>query len=83
MTTIQTAPAIAFVDLASQHAEIDHEVAEGMRRVIDSCAFVNGPDVAAFESAWAGYCGRDHALGCRQRDGRARARPPGHRCGGG
>ncbi len=63
MTTVQTAPAIAFVDLASQHAEIDHEVAEGMRRVIDSCAFVNGPDVAAFESAWAGYCGRDHALG--------------------
>ena len=34
-----------------------------MRRVIDACAFVNGPDVAAFESAWAGYCGRAHALG--------------------
>ena len=63
MTTVQSAPAVTFVDLASQHAEIDHEVAEGMRRVIDSCAFVNGPDVAAFESAWAGYCGRDHALG--------------------
>ena len=38
-------------------AEIQHEVEEGMRRVMDACAFVNGPDVAAFESAWAGYCG--------------------------
>jgi dTDP-4-amino-4,6-dideoxygalactose transaminase len=63
MTTIQSAPAITFVDLASQHAEIEHDVEVGMRRVIDACAFVNGPDVAEFESAWAGYCGRAHAVG--------------------
>jgi dTDP-4-amino-4,6-dideoxygalactose transaminase len=63
MTTVQSAPAITFVDLASQHAEIEHEVEEGMRRVIDACAFVNGPDVAEFESAWARYCGRAHAVG--------------------
>ena len=63
MTTVQSAPAVTFVDLASQHAEIEHEVEEGLRRVMDACAFVNGPDVAAFESAWAGYCGRSHALG--------------------
>jgi dTDP-4-amino-4,6-dideoxygalactose transaminase len=63
MTTVHSAPAITFVDLASQHAEIAHEVEEGMRRVMEACAFVNGPDVAAFESAWAGYCGRTHAVG--------------------
>ena len=63
MTTVQSAPAITFVDLASQHAEIEQEVAAGMRRVIDACAFVNGPDVADFESAWATYCGRAHAVG--------------------
>jgi dTDP-4-amino-4,6-dideoxygalactose transaminase len=63
MTIVQSAPAITFVDLASQHAEIEHEVEAGMRRVIDACAFVNGPDVADFESAWAGYCGRAHAVG--------------------
>ncbi len=63
MTTVQSAPAVTFVDLASQHAEIEHEVEAGLRRVMDACAFVNGPDVAAFESAWAGYCGRAHALG--------------------
>jgi dTDP-4-amino-4,6-dideoxygalactose transaminase len=63
MTTVHSPPAIRFVDLASQHAEVEREVAAGLRRVIDACAFVNGPDVAAFESAWAGYCGRAHAVG--------------------
>jgi dTDP-4-amino-4,6-dideoxygalactose transaminase len=63
MTTVHSAPAITFVDLASQHAEIEHEVEAGMRRVIDACAFVNGPDVAEFESAWSAYCGRAHAVG--------------------
>jgi dTDP-4-amino-4,6-dideoxygalactose transaminase len=63
MTTVESAPAITFVDLASQHAEIAHDVEAGMRRVIDACAFINGPDVAAFESAWAAYCGRAHAVG--------------------
>ena len=63
MTTVHSAPAITFVDLASQHAEIEHEVTAGMRRVIEACAFINGPDVADFESAWAGYCGRAHAVG--------------------
>ena len=63
MTTVQSAPTVTFVDLASQHAEIEHDVEEGLRRVMDACAFVNGPDVAVFESAWAGYCGRSHALG--------------------
>jgi len=63
MTTVHSAPAITFVDLASQHADVEHEVEAGLRRVIDACAFINGPDVAAFESAWAAYCGRSHAAG--------------------
>jgi dTDP-4-amino-4,6-dideoxygalactose transaminase len=63
MTTVQSAPAVTFVDLASQHAEVEQEVAAGLRRVIDACAFINGPDVAAFESVWAAYCGRAHAVG--------------------
>jgi dTDP-4-amino-4,6-dideoxygalactose transaminase len=63
MTTVHTAPAVTFVDLASQHADVAQEVEAGLRRVIDTCAFVNGPDVAAFESAWAAYCGRARAVG--------------------
>jgi dTDP-4-amino-4,6-dideoxygalactose transaminase len=62
-TTMETAPAVTFVDLASQHAEVEHEVSAGLRRVMDACAFVGGPDVGAFESAWAAYCGRAHAVG--------------------
>ena len=63
MTAVQSAPAVTFVDLASQHAEVEQEVETGLRRVMDASAFINGPDVAAFESAWADYCGRAHALG--------------------
>jgi dTDP-4-amino-4,6-dideoxygalactose transaminase len=62
-TTIQSAPAVTFVDLASQHAEVEHEVTAGLHRIMDACAFVGGPDVDAFESAWAAYCGRTHAVG--------------------
>jgi dTDP-4-amino-4,6-dideoxygalactose transaminase len=62
-TTIESAPAVTFVDLASQHAEVEHEVGSGLLRVMDTCAFVGGPDVGAFESAWADYCGRAHAVG--------------------
>ncbi len=65
MTAVPSASTrpIAFVDLASQHAEIKDEVERGMRHVMDQCAFINGAEVRAFESAWAAYCNRAHAVG--------------------
>ena len=40
-------------------AEIDAAIAG----VVDSGAFILGPDVAAFEREWADYCGAEHAIG--------------------
>jgi dTDP-4-amino-4,6-dideoxygalactose transaminase len=54
---------IPLVDLAWQHREIADEVKVGIERVMESGAFILGPDVAAFESEFARACGVAHAIG--------------------
>lgn len=53
---------IPLVDLASQHAQIAAEVAEGWERVIAATAFVGGEDVTAFEDDFAAFCGVEHCV---------------------
>lgn len=45
--------------LAPLRAEIDAAIAG----VVDSGAFILGPEVAAFEQEFAAYCGAEHAIG--------------------
>ena len=40
---------IPLVDLAAQHREVADDVAAGWSAVLDRTAFINGPQVAAFE----------------------------------
>ena len=40
---------IPLVDLAAQHREVADEVADGWAGVLERTAFINGPQVAAFE----------------------------------
>ncbi|MFZ4517982.1 MAG: DegT/DnrJ/EryC1/StrS family aminotransferase [Microthrixaceae bacterium] len=54
---------VPFVDLGWQHAEIAAEVEEGFGRVLDATAFIDGPDVAAFEDEFAAFSGRGHCIG--------------------
>ena len=54
---------IPLVDLAWQHAEIADEVRAGFDRVIESGAFVLGPDVESFESEFAEASGVAHCVG--------------------
>ena len=54
---------IPLVDLSRQYAAIQHEVLPAIQRVIEQNAFVSGPAVAAFETAFAGYCGVRHCIG--------------------
>ncbi len=54
---------IPLVDLAAQHAEISEEVTQGFARVFASTAFILGPEVAAFEQAFAAACGVAHCVG--------------------
>ena len=54
---------IPLVDLAAQQAEVDDEVQAGLKTVFASTAFIGGPDVAAFEQAYAGLVGVRHCIG--------------------
>jgi dTDP-4-amino-4,6-dideoxygalactose transaminase len=57
------APKIPLVDLGWQHRQIAADVAEGFERVLSATAFVEGPDVGAFEAEFAAYCGVTHCIG--------------------
>ena len=52
------------VDLIGQHAKIQTELDQAMRRVQDSGAFVKGPEVAAFAEELADFTGAKHVIPC-------------------
>jgi dTDP-4-amino-4,6-dideoxygalactose transaminase len=54
---------IPFVDLKAQYQSIKDEVNSAVLQVLESCQFVLGPEVGAFEEEFAAYCGTSHALG--------------------
>jgi dTDP-4-amino-4,6-dideoxygalactose transaminase len=58
-----TPAAIPLVDLRAQHGEIADEIREGLARVIAHGAFVLGPEVRAFEEAFARFTGVTHCVG--------------------
>src|SRR5690349_11470523 len=53
---------IPFLDLVTQHRELEEELIEAMRRALRSAAFIGGPEVEAFEREFASYCGAKHAV---------------------
>ncbi len=50
-------------DLVALHAPLAGALSAAVRRVLDSGWFILGPEVAAFEEAFAAYCGVGHAVG--------------------
>ncbi|GII53531.1 glutamine--scyllo-inositol aminotransferase [Planotetraspora thailandica] len=54
---------IPFVDLRAAHAEVADEILQGFDRVLRDTAFVQGPDVAAFEEEFAQFSGVPHCVG--------------------
>ncbi len=56
---------IPFVDLKAQYQSIKHEVGPAIERVLESCEFTLGSEVAAFEAEFAAYY-RDRARPRRQ-----------------
>ena len=52
-----------FVDLAWQHEVIADNVLEPLIAVMAKGSFINGPDVAAFESEFAAFSGASHCVG--------------------
>ncbi len=55
---------IPFVDLKSQYLSIKEEVDGAIQNIISNTAFIGGPAVKEFETAFADYAGAKHAVGC-------------------
>ncbi|MDQ3685421.1 MAG: DegT/DnrJ/EryC1/StrS family aminotransferase [Acidobacteriota bacterium] len=54
---------VPFVDLQAQYKQIKHDVDAAIARVIESAAFVLGPEVEAFEATFAEYVGAQFCVG--------------------
>jgi len=54
---------IQFVDLKKQYLSLKPEIDAAIQRVIDTTAFINGPDVSAFENAFARFCETKYCIG--------------------
>jgi dTDP-4-amino-4,6-dideoxygalactose transaminase len=53
---------IPLVDLAAQHRQIAEKVAQGFARVLENTCFIDGPDVRAFEDAFALFVETRHCV---------------------
>jgi len=54
---------LPLIDLKAQYATIKPEIDAAIQQVLDSAAFINGPDVSAFEAEFAQFCEVNHAIG--------------------
>lgn len=65
---LHPAPAFAqpipFIDLAAQKARLGPKVDQAVQAVLDSCRFVNGPEVTKFEAELAAFAGAKYAVSC-------------------
>jgi dTDP-4-amino-4,6-dideoxygalactose transaminase len=55
---------IQMVDLISQYHEIKEEVDEAVQRVMDSAAFIKGPEVKCFQEDLQNYLDVKHVISC-------------------
>ncbi len=55
---------IPFIDLKAQYRRVAGEVQSNIAAVLESGAFIGGPDVARLEERLAAYCGTRHAVAC-------------------
>lgn len=52
------------VDLGAQYQKIKRDIDEGIQNVVDSCAFINGPEVKNFQSDLEEYLKVKHVIPC-------------------
>jgi len=55
---------IPFIDVAAQRRRLGSAIDDAVARVLAHCQFVQGPEVRAFETELAAFCGVKHAIGC-------------------
>lgn len=54
---------VPFVDLKAQYQSIKPEIDAAVMKTLENCAFVLGPEVAAFEQRFAAYCDNEFGIG--------------------
>jgi dTDP-4-amino-4,6-dideoxygalactose transaminase len=54
---------LSLLDLGAQHASLEGELDAAMRRVVAHGQFLDGPEIAEFEEAFADFCGVHHCVG--------------------
>jgi len=54
---------VPFLDLNNQILPLRNELDAALKRVVDSCGFILGEDVHAFEQEFADFCGATHCIG--------------------
>ena len=62
-TRVEQKP-IPFIDVAAQRRRLGRAIDDAVARVLAHCQFIHGPEVRAFESELAAFCGARHAIGC-------------------
>ncbi|MFA5618810.1 MAG: DegT/DnrJ/EryC1/StrS family aminotransferase [Weeksellaceae bacterium] len=55
---------IQMVDLGTQYQKIKNEIDKSIQEVIDSCAFINGPEVKKFQAELEDYLNVKHVIPC-------------------
>ncbi|MFL6304347.1 MAG: DegT/DnrJ/EryC1/StrS family aminotransferase [Candidatus Sulfotelmatobacter sp.] len=53
---------VPYLDLKAQYRSIKPEIDQAIARVLDSCQFVLGPEVAEFEREFAAHCGTTECI---------------------
>ena len=53
---------VPYLDLKAQYRSIKSEIDAAVARVLESCQFVLGPEVASFEQEFAAYCGTSDCI---------------------
>src|ERR1041384_6357978 len=59
-TRIDTIP---FIDVAAQRRRLGARIDDAVRRVMDHCQFINGPEIREFERDLSAFCGARHVIG--------------------
>jgi len=57
-------PTIPFVDVAAQRRRLGPAIDAAVARVLNHCQFILGPEVKAFETELAAFCGARHVVTC-------------------
>jgi dTDP-4-amino-4,6-dideoxygalactose transaminase len=55
---------IPFIDVGAQRRRLGRAIDDAIARVTTHCQFIQGPEVIAFESELAAFCGARYAVGC-------------------